>query len=85
MGALERQEDKISAQVSSGPVSVCVLCYFIQACSQAMTRYNQETVFDVYFLLPSRPMTFHNVIVVSRVSAGHETRDVALALLRFLC
>lgn len=30
-------------------------------------------------------MTFHNVIVVSRVSAGHGTRDVALALLRFLC
>lgn len=85
MGALGTQEDKSSAQASFGPISVCVLCCFIQACSQAKSSWLGATRRQYWrgFLLPSRPMTFHNVIVVSHLAAEHRTRVVELALLSF--
>lgn len=43
MGALERQEDKSTAHASSGPISVCVVCCFIQACSRAKSSWLNAT------------------------------------------
>lgn len=88
MGALERQEDQSSAQANSGPISLC-LCSLLfhpgmQSSKIIMTRCNQKTILTCLELL-SRPVIFHNVIVVSHPSIGCRMGHVDLALLRFLC
>lgn len=71
MGALERQEDKSSAHASSGPISVCVVSSRHAVKQNHHGSMQPGDNIDV-FLLPSRPMTFHNVIVVLHPAAEVE-------------